>query len=112
MWIMIAGPYRSGSDDPEVWAANLDSMNQAAYEVFDKGHIPIIGVNLALPVIQAVGEEYYKELMMPISLEAAERCDAVLRIGGASKGADQEVEVFRSRNLPIYTSIDQIPPSN
>ena len=105
---MVSGPYHSGSDDPDVWRENLVAMNQAAYEVFQKGHTPVIGVNLALPIIEAVGEERYDELMMPISLEAAERCDAVLRIGGASKGADQEVEIFRSRNLPVYTSIDEI----
>ena len=30
MWIMIAGPYRSGSTDPAVWAANPETLNRAA----------------------------------------------------------------------------------
>ena len=109
MYIMIAGPYRSGSDNPALWQENLDAMNAAAWQVFRIGHIPVIGVNLALPVIQAAGEEHYEELMMPISLAIAERCDAVLRIGGPSGGADREVDSFRTRGLPIYTSLEEIP---
>lgn len=106
---MIAGPYRTGSDDPEVWRKNLREMNSAALEVARRGHTPVIGVNMALPVIEIAGEENYEELMMPISLALAERCDAVLRIGGTSEGADKEVATFRSRDLPVFTSIEQLP---
>ncbi|MCB0713246.1 MAG: DUF4406 domain-containing protein [Ignavibacteriae bacterium] len=109
MWIMVAGPYRSGSDNPVRWSENLRELNQVALEIFQRGHIPIIGVNLALPVIDVAGQEMYSELMMPISLALAERCDAVLRIGGASSGADREVERFRAKGLPIFRSIDEIP---
>lgn len=109
MWIMISGPYRSGSDNPEVWAQNLREMNRTAYEVFQRGHVPIIGVNLALPVIKAAGAEHYEDLMMPLSLAAAERCDAVLRTGGPSTGADMEVEHFRARGLRVFSSIDELP---
>ncbi len=109
MWIMIAGPYRSGSFDPQVWADNLRELNRAAYAVFNKGHVPVIGVNLALPVIQAAGEETYEQVMLPLSLALAERCDAILRIGGASSGADQEVARFQARGLPVYRSVEQVP---
>ena len=57
-------------------------MNKAAVHVLQKGHPPIIGVNMALPIIAAIGEENYNEIMMPVSMALAERCDAVLRIGG------------------------------
>ncbi len=109
MWIMIAGPYRGGASTEEGRAANLAAMNRVAVEVFDKGHIPIIGVNLALPMIEAAGQEQYDRLMMPISLAAASRCDAVLRVGGASAGADEEVESFVRRGLPVFRSINEIP---
>jgi len=46
----------------------LKLMNQAAYEIFQKGHVPIVGANLALPVIEAAGEDSYEEIMMPVSL--------------------------------------------
>lgn len=108
MFIMIAGPYRGTTPNPQDWKENHDKMNQVAYEVFKKGHIPIIGVNLALPIINIMGRNTFNELMMPISLAAAERCDAILRIGGASKGADQEVEIFKKKGLPVYYSINDI----
>lgn len=109
MWIMISGPYRSGSKDPVVWQQNLDAMNLAAYEVFKLGHVPVIGVNFAKPIIDLKGEECYDEIMMPLSMKTCERCDAVLRIGGASKGADMEVDYFEKKSLPVYRSIEEIP---
>lgn len=109
MWIMIAGPYRSGSSDPAVWADNLRKLNAAAYAVFQKGHVPLIGVNLALPVIEAAGQESYSRIMQPLSLSLTDRCDAILRIDGASHGADEEVETFRTRGLPVFRSVDEVP---
>lgn len=46
--------------------------------------------------------------MLPISLALANRCDAVLRIGGTSKGADQEAEIFKAKGLPVYYDLDAI----
>lgn len=111
MWIMIAGPYSSGAADEAARAANLRVMNQAAVEVFRRGHIPIIGVNMALPVIAEAGVDSFDEMMMPISLALADRCDAVLRIGGPSTGADQELEKFEARGLPVFRNIDDVPSS-
>ncbi|GER57904.1 hypothetical protein ULMA_00120 [Patiriisocius marinus] len=108
MYIMIAGPYTSGSKNREKWKQNHKKMNKVAYEVHLKGHIPVIGVNVALPIIETVGFDKFEELMMPISLAMAHKCDAVLRIGGASIGADQEVEIFKGKGLPVYYNIDQI----
>ena len=109
MWIMISGPYRSGSDDPEIWNRNHGEMNKAAVHVLQKGHTPIIGINMALPIIAAQGEEHYDEIMMPVSMALAEKCDAVLRIGGESANADKEVDLFRKKGLPVYLSVDEIP---
>jgi len=39
--------------------------------------------------------------MMPVTLAVAERCDTCLRIGGASRGADDEVERFRSAGRAV-----------
>jgi hypothetical protein len=111
MWIMIAGPYSSGARTDEERAENLRAMNRVALEVFRRGHVPIIGVNLALPVIEVAGPGSFDELMMPLSLALAERCDAVIRIGGRSAGADQEVERIRGRGGAVYGSVDEIPDS-
>jgi hypothetical protein len=109
MWIMVAGPYRSGSSDPAVWAQNLRVLNGFAYAVLEKGHLPIVGVNLALPVIECAGQELYGTIMTALSLRLTERCDAILRIEGVSQGADDEVEKFRARGLPVFRSLDEIP---
>src|SRR5262245_66655265 len=91
MWIMIAGPYRTGAHSEPERRQNLLILNRAAFELFRKGHVPIIGVNLALPIVEAAGEEAYESVMMPLSLALSDRCDAVLRVGGLSRGADEEV---------------------
>jgi hypothetical protein len=110
MWVMVSGPYRAAS--AEARRANLRVLNRAAHEIFRKGHVPIIGVNAALPIIEAAVEECYDDIMMPMCVRLIDRCDAVLRIGGPSEGADIEVEHFRARELPVFESIDDIPPAS
>ncbi len=109
MWIMVGGPYTSGARDAAERQKNLDAMNGAAMAVFQKGHVPIIGVNLALPIIAVAGEDRFDEIMMPISLAAAERCDAFLRVGDPSVGADQERDSFIARSLPVFHDPGDIP---
>ena len=109
MHIMIAGPYTTGSLDKKIWQQNHKLLNEYAYKVHLKGHVPVIGVNVALPIIETVGFDKFEALMMPISLAMADRCDAVLRVGGTSAGADQEVAIFKRKGLPIYYDLDSIP---
>ncbi|MEM1384441.1 MAG: hypothetical protein AAGG06_12445 [Pseudomonadota bacterium] len=86
-------------------------MNEAALLLFERGHVPVIGVNLALPIIEAAGDDRFEEIMMPMSLALAERCDGCLRIGGPSDGADREAESFRRRGLPVYWALSEVPAS-
>ena len=109
MWIMVSGPYTSGAASPEQRRTNLRAMNAAAVEIFRRGHVPVIGVNMALPMIDAAVEAAFDELMMPMSLALADRCDACLRIGGVSKGADDEAAAFRRRGKPVFTAVAQVP---
>jgi len=108
-WIMIAGPYRSGARTEAECEENLRRLNAAAVEVFRKGHVSIIGVNLALPIIEQAGETSYDAIMLPLSLAAAERCDAVLRVGGHSAGADREMDVIRGNGGTVYRDLAEIP---
>lgn len=111
MWIMVSGPYTAGEADRETRAANLKAMNAAAVTLFRRGHVPVIGVNQALPMVEAAGggEAAYREIMMPVSLALAERCDACLRIGGPSQGADDEVRRFSDAGKPVYRSLEEVP---
>jgi hypothetical protein len=109
MWIMVSGPYTSGGADEAGRQANLDAMNAAAVALLRAGHVPLIGVNAALPMIRVAGAASFDEIMMPLALAIANRCDAVLRIGGASAGADLEVERFVARGLPVYRRLEDVP---
>jgi hypothetical protein len=110
MLIMIAGPYRSGSDSGGERAEKLRALNRVALRVWNLGHIPVVGVNLVLPIVDVAGQDRYSELMMPICLELAERCDAVIRVGGPSSGADREVALIRDNGGIVFTQIEDIPP--
>lgn len=114
MMILIAGPYRSGThDDPKLIEKNVREMESYALPVFRAGHIPVLGEWLALPLVQLagskkIGDEAFNEIFHPIAVRLLEKCDAVLRVGGASAGADEMVRVGRSLGLRIYTSLAEI----
>jgi hypothetical protein len=108
MWIMIAGPHSSGARTAEQKLSNLERLSRAGLALFEKGQVPIIGVNNALLLIAVAGEHAFEKIMMPLSTALIARCDACLRIGGASKGADLEMEMFERAGKPIYRSVDEI----
>jgi hypothetical protein len=115
MLILIAGPYRSGTnDDPALMKKNLQQMESYALPIFRAGHVPIIGEWLQLPLVELagsnkVGDEVFNEVFHPTSMRLLEKCEAVLRVGGASAGADEIVKVAREKGLKIYTSLAEIP---
>jgi uncharacterized protein DUF1937 len=111
VWIMVGGTYGTGAKSAADRAANLRHMNEAALAVFRKGHVPIIGVNVALPVIAAAGGDAAAEaeIMMPLSLALTERCDAFLRVGGNSLGADQEMARFAAAGKRVFRSVEEVP---
>ncbi|MBN9342863.1 MAG: DUF4406 domain-containing protein [Holosporales bacterium] len=109
LWIMVAGPYTTNAPMAEQRHQNLMRLNQAAYAVYKKGHIPILGVNMALPMVEAVGEDHFEELMMPMSFALAKKCDAVLRLEGWSFGADAEVDAIIKQGGKVFRNLDEIP---
>jgi len=115
MMILIAGPYRSGTgDDPARMAANVAEMEQFALPLFRAGHTPIVGEWLALPLVALagstrVGDTAFDEIFHPIAERLLAKCDAVLRVGGPSAGADHMVEIARQRGLAVYTALEDVP---
>jgi hypothetical protein len=115
MMILIAGPYRSGTnDDPALIRNNVAEMESYALAIFRAGHIPILGEWLALPLValagsRKIGDEAFNEVFHPIAVRLLEKCDGVLRVGGPSMGADEMVRVGRSLGLHIYNGIQEIP---
>jgi ADP-ribose pyrophosphatase len=115
LMILVAGPYRSGTgDDPAKLQANVAAMEAYALPLFRAGHVPIVGEWLALPLAaqagsQRVGDAAFDEVFHPIAERLLARCDAVLRVGGPSQGADHMVEVARSRGLAVFHALDEVP---
>ena len=114
MLILIAGPYRSGTnDDPIIMQQNLDSLELIALQLFRKGHMPIIGEWVALPLIHMAGStkpgyKIWNEIQYPVAHRLLEKCDAVFRIPGASEGADEDVRVATERGLNIYYHLEDV----
>jgi len=114
MLILIAGPYRSGAGgDPQAMAANLARLEAAAWPVFAAGHIPVIGEWVALPVLRSAGagptDPLAEQVLYPTAERLLAHCDAVLRLPGASTGADQDVATAHRRGLPVYHDVAEIP---
>lgn len=115
MMILIAGPYRGGTnDDPILIKKNLDKLESVALPLFGKGHIPIIGEWVALPLIHLagstkIGDRIWDEIQYPVAHRLLEKCDAVLRLEGESKGADNDVKIAKERGLQIYYRLEDIP---
>jgi hypothetical protein len=115
LMILIAGPYRSGTnDDPEKMAANLRALESVALPLYRAGHIPLIGEWLALPLLREAGSKkpgdaIYEEILYPIANRLITRCDAVLRLPGSSKGADEDVRLAREIGLSVFTSLAEVP---
>lgn len=107
MLIAVAGPY--SADTEEKKASNLAALNIAAAKVYKKGHIPVIGVNAALFIADKLEDLSKHEVINEISFAIVERCDAILMIG-ESPGANIERDIIISKGLPVYYSIEDIPP--
>jgi len=113
--ILIAGPYRSGTNDnPELLAQNVRFMETFALPIFRAGHVPVVGEWFALPLVhlagsQMIGDGPFNEIFHPIAIRLLENCDAVLRVGGPSAGADEMVRVGRQLGLDIYSRLEEIP---
>ena len=115
LMILVAGPYRSGTgDDPALIAKNVDAMTDASLRLFRLGHLPVMGEWFALPLIEhagsrGIGDAVFDEIFHPVSRRLVAKCDAVLRIGGPSAGADEMVALARQHGKAVYLSFGDIP---
>jgi hypothetical protein len=114
MMILIAGPYRSGTnDDPQLIAQNVENMAQTALSVYKMGHLPVLGEWIALPLIETAGskttgDDIFNAIFHPSAIRLISHCDAVLRIGGASQGADEMVKVGLEKGKKIFYDLEEI----
>jgi hypothetical protein len=113
--VLIAGPYMSGTEgDPARIAANRARLERQALPVYLRGHLPLVGEWLALPIIHAAGgktfgDAIFQQYQYPVAHRLIERCDAVLRIAGESKGADMDVARARELGLLVCHHVGDLP---
>jgi hypothetical protein len=113
--VLIAGPFMSGTGgDPEKIAANRTRLESYALPIFQRGHLPLVGEWLALPIIHGAGgrqpgDGIFETYQYPVAHRLLSRCDAVLRIAGASPGADLDVECARKLGLTVYHRVEELP---
>lgn len=112
--ILVAGPFRSGTnDDPVLIARNVAAMTEASLQLFRAGHLPVMGEWFALPLIEhagskVIGDQVFNEIFHPISRRLVAKCEGCLRIGGPSAGADEMVALAMECGKEVYLSIEQI----
>ena len=118
LMILVAGPYRSGTnDDPVLIAGNVHAMTDMALRLFRDGHLPVLGEWFALPLIEfagskRIGDAAFDEIFHPISRRLVAKCDACLRIGGPSKGADEMVALARSFQKKVFFRYEDVPSAS
>jgi hypothetical protein len=113
--VLIAGPYMSGTQgEPAKIAANRARLESFALPIYERGHIPMVGEWLALPIIQAAGgrtpgDAAFEKYQYPVAHRLLARCDALLRIAGESRGADLDVARARELGLPVFRDVNELP---
>lgn len=105
MIIGVAGPY--SADTAEQRQINLDNMNKAAAKLLELGHVPIIGMNAAIPILEHANVPDKYKCIMDISLAVISACDALLLLA-ESPGANKERDLMISKGRPVFKSIEEI----
>lgn len=98
--VYIAGPYSKGDV-----AANVRAAIVAAGDLRNEGFAPFVPhLTHFWHLVRPRGYEDWLDLdnqFLPC-------CDCLLRLPGASSGADKEVELALSLRLSVYMSIDEL----
>ena len=103
MLIYLASAYSIGDQ-----ALNVRRQIEAADRLLEKGHIPLIPCLSHL--WHLISPKSYDEWLR-IGIAWLGYCNALLRLEGESKGADQELNYAYKLGLKIYFSLEDIPPS-
>ncbi|MFV4914520.1 hypothetical protein PFZ49_13500 [Microbacterium lacticum] len=49
------------------------------------------------------------EVLYSTAHRLLQHCDAVQRLPGESRGAEQDVEIARERGIPVFHALEEIP---
>ena len=103
----VSGPISNGGTLK--YAARLDNM----YDAVDVGATLIkLGYAPLIPHLSVIIEHKYEgidqDTWLAIDLPWVEAADALLRLPGASAGADKEEAVALASGVPVYHSIEEL----
>jgi hypothetical protein len=98
--VYIASPYTIGDV-----AANVRFQIDIADKLMSKGYAPFVPL---YSHFQHMIHPHPYTLWLIIDLEWVKVCDALLRLGGESAGADAEVDYAEEQNIPVFYSIDEL----
>jgi hypothetical protein len=98
MLVYIACPYTKGDV-----AINVRNAIDAAEHLANLGHTPIV------PVLNHLWHMIYPHdhgYWMRMDRELLPKCDAILRLPGESKGADEECELAKQHGIPVMSLME------
>ncbi|ROL84325.1 GDP-mannose pyrophosphatase NudK [Pseudomonas chlororaphis] len=103
--ILVAAPRYSATDNAAALAQQVASLDDWAAQLFEAGHNPVFGQWLGLATdASSAADEFQARARQQL-----QRCDALLRIGGACARADALVAMGEQLGLPVYRSLQDIP---
>jgi Domain of unknown function (DUF4406) len=98
--IYVAGPYRQGDV-----AVNVRNAYEAANRLADLGFAPF--VPHATHFWHMLFPRPY-EFWLDLDNQFLPSCEAVLRLPGQSSGADKEVHLAQTLEIPVFTDIHDL----
>lgn len=108
-YVYIAGPYRGdGSRDA---VKNIRDAIDAWHRLREKGHYPYCPH--AQTALMDLRSDLDPSEFLAYDQAWLEKCDVVLRLPGASRGADAEVERAEELGIPVVHDVEkfaEVPP--
>jgi hypothetical protein len=98
-FVYVAGPF---SDNP---MHRANETIKIADQIVAAGHVPFVP---HLYLLWDVASPHSYEYWMELCLAWVGRCDVLLRLHGASKGADREALHARNLAKPVVYSIEEL----
>ena len=95
--VYIASPYRLG-----IQAHNVHRQIQAAKEIMDLGHVPLVPLLNHFLDIQIPRDP---EAWVDDDLVIVPKCDVLCRLDGESKGADREEKCAKENGIPVVYNV-------